>query len=150
MTVYYLDSSGWVKRYFLEQGSEWILSLFESHDQMASASLGYIEVAATLARREGRRRHPSLPEGSLRNVLEAHWQKFAEAPVESSVLELARALAWEKRLRGADAVHLGAADVLRQRLAKHSVGLTLVTADVEMVVAARSIDLDVINPTTIL
>ena len=73
-----------------------------------------------------------------------------KAQIDTPVFQLAEALAWEKRLPGAGAVHLAAADVLRQRLAKHSISLTLVTADAEMAIAARSIDLDVINPTTIL
>jgi predicted nucleic acid-binding protein len=49
--IYYLDSSAWVKRYFAEAGSSWMHSLFKSELALASTALGYVEVAATIARR---------------------------------------------------------------------------------------------------
>jgi predicted nucleic acid-binding protein len=150
VTLHYLDSSAWVKRYFLEPGSEWMLNLFQSQEQLASSSLGYVELVSTLARRSGGRKHAVWAEVDVRTLLDEHWREFVEMPLEMPVLQLAKSLAWAKRLRGADAIHLAAADVLRQRLAKHAMNLTLVTADLEMAAAARSIDLDVINPTEIL
>jgi hypothetical protein len=30
MTLYYLDSSAWVKRHFAELGTEWVNNLFEA------------------------------------------------------------------------------------------------------------------------
>jgi predicted nucleic acid-binding protein len=148
LTLFYLDASAWAKRYFLEPGSEWMLKLFRSHDQLACCSLGYVELVATLARRANVRKRTVLTEIDLKSLLDEHWLEFVEVPLDAPVIELARALAWEKRLRGADAVHLASADVLRQRLAKRAMNLKLVTADDEMVAAARSIHLDVINPTT--
>ncbi len=55
-------------------------------------------------------------------------------------------LAWEKRLWGADAIHLAAADSLRGHLAIRSVALTLLTADMELTAAARSLGVDTRNP----
>ncbi len=57
--VYYLDASAWVKRYFAEAGSAWVHSLFSREITLASTVLGYIEVAASLARRS--RPGSSLP-----------------------------------------------------------------------------------------
>jgi len=37
VTLFYLDSSAWLKRYFLEPGSDWIMSLFQSGDPLADA-----------------------------------------------------------------------------------------------------------------
>ncbi len=51
MIIYYLDASAWVKRYVQEAGTDWILELFGKRPAFASASLGYIEVSATLARK---------------------------------------------------------------------------------------------------
>ena len=51
MILYYLDASAWVKRYFQEQGTDWIQTLFAQNSNMACASLGVVEVMATLARK---------------------------------------------------------------------------------------------------
>jgi predicted nucleic acid-binding protein len=51
MIFYYLDSSAWVKRYYQESGTTWVQSLFEHNQVLACASLGLVEVMATLARK---------------------------------------------------------------------------------------------------
>lgn len=51
MIFYYLDASAWVKRYYQETGTTWVRDLFSSNHVMACASLGLIEVMATLARK---------------------------------------------------------------------------------------------------
>jgi predicted nucleic acid-binding protein len=52
VTLFYLDSSAWLKRYFLEPGSDWMTRLFQSGNLMASSVLGHIEVASALARQQ--------------------------------------------------------------------------------------------------
>jgi len=52
MTLYYLDSSAWVKRYYRETGTAWIENLFAERQPVACASLGVVEVTATLARKQ--------------------------------------------------------------------------------------------------
>jgi uncharacterized protein len=49
--VSYLDASAWVKRYVRESGTDWIENLFDRQPQFACASLGFIEVLATLSRK---------------------------------------------------------------------------------------------------
>jgi len=51
MIFYYLDASAWVKRYYLERGTSWMQSLFAGAPTLACASLGLVEVIATLARK---------------------------------------------------------------------------------------------------
>ena len=51
MIFYYLDASAWVKRYYHESGTTWVQSLFEHNQVLACASLGLVEVMATLARK---------------------------------------------------------------------------------------------------
>jgi hypothetical protein len=48
---YYLDARAWVKRYYWEPGTRWVQELFAQNPPMACASLGLIEVVATLARK---------------------------------------------------------------------------------------------------
>ncbi len=53
MTVYYLDSSAWVKRYLSEPGSAWVRRLFDGKEPLACCPLGCNEVAAAIARQQG-------------------------------------------------------------------------------------------------
>jgi len=146
MTVYYLDSSAWLRRYFAEAGTRWVQHLFARHQPLASSRLGYVEVAAALARQQSTR--PTAPdsETDLLNAFEAHWRELLKVEIDEMVFDRARALAWEKRLRGADAIHLAAADSLRAYLATRSVHLALLTADMELTAAARSLGIDTRNP----
>ncbi len=146
MTVYYLDSSAWLKRYFGEPGTRWVQHLFERRQPLASSSLGYVEVAAALARQYGSRPTTPHSEVDLLNAFEAHWQDLLKVEIDEAVFHRARALAWEKRLRGADAIHLAAADSLRAHLAARSVALILLTADIELTAAGRSLGIDTRNP----
>jgi len=66
--------------------------------------------------------------------------------IDEAAFHRARALAWEKRLRGADAIHLAAADSLRAHLAIRSVPFTLLTADTELAAAARALGIETQNP----
>ena len=52
MIFYYLDASTWVKRYYWEPGTRWVQELFAQSPTIACASLGLIEVMATLARKQ--------------------------------------------------------------------------------------------------
>jgi predicted nucleic acid-binding protein len=49
---YYLDASAWVKRYYEEPGTRWVQELFAQNPTIACATLGLIEVMATLARKQ--------------------------------------------------------------------------------------------------
>lgn len=51
MSVYYLDASAWIKRYYREMGTDWIGVVFAANPPLACASLGLIEILATLARK---------------------------------------------------------------------------------------------------
>ena len=73
MILYYLDSSAWVKRYYREAGTEWMQELFGETNTMACATLGVVEVMATLARKAKAR---EIKEGDLDNVpadVESDW-----------------------------------------------------------------------------
>jgi predicted nucleic acid-binding protein len=69
-------------------------------------------------------------------------------PLDSAVLARATDFAWDLKLRGADAIHLGAVHVLHESLAARSVSLVLVTADLELLAAAQRYQISVVNPMT--
>jgi len=146
MTLFYLDASAWVKRYLTESGSTWIRNLFDRKEPFACCPLGYAEVSAALARQQGVRQISSDRQKILRRDLLADWSEMSQVPLDREVIQLAAALAWEHRLRGADAVHLAAAQWLKDSLAARSASLVFITADTELVVAAELRQLTVINP----
>ena len=146
MTLYYLDSSVWVKRYLTESGSDWIRKLFERKEPCACSLLGYTEVSAAIARQQGVRQISPDRQNILRRDLLADWNEMLHIPLEPNVIQMAVDFAWEHRLRGADAVHLAALHWLNESLAARSVSLVLATSDQELITAAESRHLAVINP----
>jgi uncharacterized protein len=140
--LYYLDSSAWVKRYFTEAGSAWVATVFRREISLASSVLGYIEVAPTLARR----RHASSSLPVLQQQLHKEWTAMFQLDLSSGAYEEALGLAWNQKLRGADAIHLAAALQLREQTVRCSLDFVFVTADDELVRAAQSLDVAVTNP----
>jgi predicted nucleic acid-binding protein len=51
MIFSYLDASAWVKRYYQETGTPRVQRLFAERETLTCASLGVVEVTATLARK---------------------------------------------------------------------------------------------------
>src|SRR5690348_1549020 len=114
--VYYLDSSAWVKRYFSEAGSSWVQALFSREITLASTVLAYVEVAATLARRS--RPGSLLP--AFQHQLQTEWNDFLQWELTANVYDQAVFLAWDQKLRGADAIHLAAARQLEEQVSRRS------------------------------
>jgi predicted nucleic acid-binding protein len=65
------------------------------------------------------------------------------------VYEQALSLAWEQKLRGADAIHLAAARQIGNQASRRSLEFVLVSADNELLRAAKSFELAVTNPAVI-
>ena len=88
MTVYYLDSSAWLKRYFAEPGARRIADLFARRVSLACSPLGYVEVMAGLARQYGSR--PTTPdaEPDLLNAFESHWRELLKVEIDEAVFHM--------------------------------------------------------------
>jgi predicted nucleic acid-binding protein len=143
---YYLDASAWVKRYYQEPGTRWVQELFAQNPTIACASLGLIEVTATLARkRKAREIDPLSCEQKVRE-LEEDWRGFIQIQLTTETTDLAKDLARDMALRGADAVHLASALVLRRRFADAEDRLIFAASDRELKEAAQSSGLAVIDP----
>ena len=146
MIFYYLDASAWVKRYYQEPGTRWVQELFAQNPTIACASLGLIEVTATLARkRKAREIDPLSCEQKVRE-LEEDWRGFIQIQLTTETTDLAKDLARDMALRGADAVHLASALVLRRRFADAEDRLIFAASDRELKEAAQSSGLAVIDP----
>ncbi|MGE0540292.1 MAG: type II toxin-antitoxin system VapC family toxin [Dehalococcoidia bacterium] len=146
MIIYYLDASAWVKRYVREPGSDWIQDLFVQQPLLACASLGYVEVMATLSRksRAGELGRTQF-DGSVEE-LDRDWAGFIEVRLDTDTLALATGAVRRYALRGADAVHLASALLLRQHLTNRDDEVWLVAADEELKSAAQASGLTVLDP----
>jgi len=146
MIFYYLDSSAWVKRYHQETGTAWVQGLFERQQRTACASLGLIELTATLARKH-KARSLTLPqlEQQLKQ-LDEDWAQFVRVQLTAEAMTTACDVAKRFALRGADAIHLASALLLQRRFVEADDRLILVASDRELVEAAQVLGLMVIDP----
>ncbi len=141
MSVFYLDSSAWVKRYVQELGSSRVHSLFDRRERIACVSLGYVEAVAALSRR--------LTADDLARVelrLKLDWENMTRLQITGDMIDQAANLARQYKLRGADAVHLATALDLHRVLADINEPVVLVASDDELLEAARAAGLQVENP----
>jgi len=146
VSLFYLDSSAWLKRYFEEPGSSWMSRLFEGDDRLASSVLGYVEVASALTRQQVPRKMDEQKLAQLRQDFKEDWTNFTGLPLTEELAELALALTQDHKLRGADAVHLATALDLRDSLAEVNESLVVLASDHELLEAARQAGLAVEDP----
>ena len=146
MTLFYLDSSAWLKRYFLEPGSGWTTRLFESGNPLASSVLGYIEVASALTRQQVPRKLDEDKLAQLQQQLEEDWGDLTGFPLTDETVGRAVRLARGYKLRGADAVHLATALGVNDALVGTGNSLVLVASDEDLLAVAQQTGLTVENP----
>ena len=146
MTFYYLDASAWVKRYHQETGTDWVKDLFARKRSLACASLGLVEVIATLARK---RKAGAFDQTGLKDKMDElieDWDDFIQIHFTPEAVLFARESAYRMALRGADAIHLGSALLFRQRFATSEDEVVLVASDRELKAAAQASGLAVLDP----
>ena len=78
MIFYYLDASAWIKRYYKEMGTDWVQDLFAQNRTMACASLGLVEIMATLARKRKAREISQNRLEQKAQELEEDWECFVQ------------------------------------------------------------------------
>ena len=152
MAAYYLDTSAIVKRYALEQGTDWLLALVasdEGHD-LYTVRLSGPEMISARYRKE--RTGQVASEEARRAVRDfrADWlQHYWIVEVTAEVSDKAMDLAERHYLRGYDAVHLAAALALHEvRQGLMLPDLTFLSADTDQLQAALSEGLRAENPAT--
>ena len=90
MIFYYLDASAWVKRYYWEPDTRWVQELFAQNPTIACASLGPIEVIATLARKRKARDIDLLSFEQKVQALEEDWARFIQSQLTTETMDLGR------------------------------------------------------------
>ncbi len=146
MIIYYFDASAWVKRYYLETGTVWIQDLFFQNPLMACSNLGFIEVAATLARKRKADEIDTIQHDQKQSELESDWENFIQIQCSDKVTSKAIDLAKSYALRGADAIHLASALHLYGLFSFTEHQLIFVTSDIELKEAAQAAGLNVVDP----
>ena len=146
MIFYYWDASAWVKRYCREAGSSWVEDFFDHHPLAVCASLGYVEVMATLSRKKKAQEMASPAFAEKIQELEADWERFFQVKMTDEIIALAADVARDLALRGADAIHLAAALWFQRLLSAPEDRLVLVTADRELKKGAQASKVEVVDP----
>jgi predicted nucleic acid-binding protein len=153
MSVFYLDTSAIVKRYFIEIGSAWIKALTDpaAGYTLIVSAITRVEAAAACAAKH------RAPGGITRaerdqavSLLLKHCDtEYQIAPVSSTIISRAVTLTQNYRLRGYDAVQLATALVINEQYVAAGLPiLTLISADNDMLAAASSEGLATDNPNT--
>ena len=136
----FLDTSALLKRYIIEQGSHYVTQFFTPYRQrsrMFVSELTYVEALAAFARRS-----PAPPDATSKAFVADYQYGMRKILVDRAIIEQAALLAQTHKLRAADAIQL--ASVLR--VAISAPDILLLTADLEMVIAAQTEGLQVENP----
>ena len=109
MTVLYVDTSAVFKRYVEENESEALLARIEEAPAVGTALTTRVEIAAALAQtvRQGRMSRNEAQEAEREFLTD--WEDFTRIGVTGGLAARAGNLAWQRDLRGYDAVQLAAA-----------------------------------------
>lgn len=127
--ILYLDSSALVKCYVEEEGSLDVVRLIQSSEIAGTAILSRAEVVAAIAR-AARMGNISHEEGRLAiEAFEADWTNVVRIQITEAIIAQAARIAWQKGLRGYDAVHLACAIAWRDAL---QAPIVMVTYDREL------------------
>jgi predicted nucleic acid-binding protein len=116
----YLDASVLVKRYVQEPGSEEVSRLIARARVVGTSAITRVEVTAALAR-------------AALTAFQGEWESLVRVELIEVLLGRAAQVAWERGLRGYDAVHLASALFWQEMLGE---SVTLVTYDRELWEAA--------------
>lgn len=148
MAVYFLDSSGLVKRYVVETGTPWLRGLAApvSGNTLYIAQIAGAEVVAAITLRV-RRKTPTLPDATtaITNFRYDFDQGYYTVPATLAVIKLAMDLTEQYGLRGYDAIQLATAlQIQRQRVMIPP--LIFISADNDLNAAASAEGLIVDNP----
>lgn len=136
----FLDSSALAKQYLAEQGSQYVAQYFTAPAtsvRIFVSALTYVEVIAAISRRA-----PALPVSVIEDFDADYRRGMQKIPLDRLIIEHAALLARTRRLRAADAIQLASV----MRIAQRIPSTLLVTADLEMIIAAQAEGIQVENP----
>jgi predicted nucleic acid-binding protein len=152
---YYFDSSGLVKRYVAEVGSNWVISLTDpaAGNRIYVANITGVEVTAAINKRVRMGDiNPADATTAITNFQNDLANQYNALLVTDQILTNATALTNNYKLRAYDAVQLAVALELNQQIlglglpVAGVLSLTLISADNDLNIAALAEGLAVDNP----
>jgi predicted nucleic acid-binding protein len=155
MATYYFDSSGIVKYYISERGSQWVTGIIDAQTKegkrryhIAIAQIGIVEVAAAIAKRQRMGQISKRKQETTFGLFSKHHrERYTVLRAEDITIELATELTQHHPLRAYDAVQLATALLLNRRLLADKLSpLTFVSADDVLCQAALAEGLPAENP----
>jgi uncharacterized protein len=151
MPLYRCDSSGLVKRYGDEIGSEWVRTIMDSASAkiVSIADITRAEVTSALARRAREGVITLNERDELIQTFRAHCAaQYRIAPTQPRIIDLAAELIQRHPLRAYDAVQLASASIVNQSLIAHGLPpLIFVAEDDRLIAPARGEAVRAENPT---
>ena len=116
--VLYLDTSALVKRYFEEESSDVVLSLWGKAGHIVTSSVAYSETLACFYRKKN---EPGFDDNVFAKILDEFredWSSFIRVQVNDGLNPFIDQVFACCHLRGFDAVHLASAVLIREKLTK--------------------------------
>lgn len=141
--IYYFDTSALVKKYVLEAGTDRVVGLLKNGITAATSILAYPEMFSGIGRK---RREGGISDKDFRTALakfETDWAALFVIEFQNALLPVQKNLSVVHSLKGADLVHLSSLLWLRDAARE---AVTLVASDVQLLNAAKSEEIDSINP----
>lgn len=139
--ILFADTSALIKLYIEETGSEGMAER-SRRASMALSVLAYAEVYATFARRLRESLLTDEEHGAVTESFERDWQSAVLVSLRPALMGRIPRLVREHPLRGADAVHLASALLLREA----GLELTFAVADGRLAEAAGKEGLETFDP----
>lgn len=149
MSVYFFDTSGIVKRYVVEQGTNWVR-------QTVSPSAGHrifvsriteVEAISAIARRHREAKFDLTVANGLRTLIHRHFSSsYTVIDVNSTIVQLSVDLLFRHPLRAYDAVQLATALIINQRSQPYNIRLNFVCADTRLLNVAQAEGLQTDDP----
>jgi uncharacterized protein len=136
--ITYVDTSVLVKLLIDEPGTAQAGPIWDRADVLTAARILHVEARAALALAHRQRRLTAVDLRSAVAGLELLWSQLSVVEIDDGLVRLAGDLAATYRLRGYDAVHLAAAELVGADIFS--------SADLQLCSAARSSGFHVANP----
>ena len=147
MSLYFLDTSAVVKLYIHEAGTERMRSLFSGDADrfFTVSSLTQVEVRSAIRKRERLQEIDGALAVKAIIPFEQHFQaRYIIQSINNMILQNAKALVDRRGLRAYDAIQLAACLAVRGNAGENAA--TFVCADRDLLKAAESEGLEVLNP----
>jgi uncharacterized protein len=133
--IVFFDTSTLIKRYLAEAGSDAVAELWSNASLASASQLLYAEMIATFARKRREEPGNTAVIDQRQQPFRTEFQTLTRIALDDDVHRIVDDLLARHPLRGADAVHLASARLVRGVLNEQ---VTFACADAKLVTAARA------------